>query len=157
MNGCEIMKEKIIEVLKKARRALNYEEIDSLLNLKTIEETKEMNDSLKELEEDGEIYFSNKNKYMLFSDSNLRKGVLRVNKKGFGFVEVVGEEDVFIPIDNINGAIEKDTVAVEITETKEDGKREGRIVRVIKRNLSTVVGEIYFKKGIGHIIPDDKK
>ena len=27
----------------------------------------------------------------------------------------------------------------------------------VKRNLSTVVGEIYFKKGIGHIIPDDKK
>ena len=92
------MKEKIIEALKKARRALNYEEIDSLLNLKTIEETKEMNDSLKELEEDGEIYFSNKNKYMLFSDSNLRKGTLRVNKKGYGFVEVVGEEDVFILI-----------------------------------------------------------
>jgi len=157
MNGCEKMKEKIIEALKKVRRALNYEEIDSLLNLKTIEETKEMNDALKSLEEDGEIYFSNKNKYMLFSDSNLRKGTLRVNKKGFGFVEVVGEEDVFIPIDNINGAIDKDTVAVEITETKDDGRREGRIVRVIKRNLSTVVGEIYFKKGIGHIIPDDKK
>ena len=151
------MKERIIEALKKVRRALNYEEIDSLLNLKTIEETKEMNDSLKELEAEGEIYFSNKNKYMLFSDSNLRKGTLRVNKKGYGFVEVLNEEDVFIPIDNINGAIDKDTVAVEIIETKSDGKREGRIVRVIKRNLSTVVGEIYFKKGVGHIIPDDKK
>ena len=129
MNGCDNMKDRIIEVLKKVSRALNYEE----------------------------IYFSNKNKYMLFSDSNLRKGTLRVNKKGFGFVEVVGEEDVFIPIDNINNAIDKDIVAVEILETKNDGKREGRIVRVLKRNLSTVVGEIYFKKGVGHIIPDDKK
>ena len=151
------MREKIINALKSVHRALSYEEIDSLLNLKTIEETKEMNDSLKELENSGEIYYSNKNKYMLFSDSNLRKGILRVNKKGFGFVEVKDEEDVFIPIDNINGSIDKDEVAVEITETKADGKREGRIVKVLKRNLSTVVGEIYFKKSIGHIIPDDKK
>ena len=151
------MKERIIEALKKVHRALNYEEIDSLLNLKTIEETKEMNEALESLENEGEIYHSNKNKYMLFSDSNLRKGTLRVNKKGFGFVEVLNEEDIFIPIDNINGALDKDTVAVEITETKTDGKREGRIARVLKRNLSTVVGEIYFKKGIGHIILDDKK
>ena len=75
------MKERIIEVLKKVRRALNYEEMDSLLNLKTIEETKEMNESLKELEDDGEIYFSNKNKYMLFSDSNLRKDNFKITDK----------------------------------------------------------------------------
>lgn len=150
------MKDRILDALNKVHRALTYEEIDSLLDIKTIEETKEMSDTLNELEKNGDIYHSNKGKYMLFSDSNLRKGVLRVNKKGFGFVEVTGEEDVFIPIDNMNDAIDEDLVAVEIVESKEDGKREGRIVRVIKRNVAHVVGEIYFKKGIGHIIPDDK-
>lgn len=150
------MKDRILDALNKVHRALTYEEIDSLLDIKTIEETKQMSDTLNELEKNGDIYHSNKGKYMLFSDSNLRKGVLRVNKKGFGFVEVNGEEDVFIPIDNMNDAIDEDLVAVEITESKEDGKREGRIVRVIKRNVAHVVGEIYFKKGIGHIIPDDK-
>lgn len=150
------MKDRILDALNKVHRALTYEEIDSLLDIKTIEETKQMSDTLNELEKNGDIYHSNKGKYMLFSDSNLRKGVLRVNKKGFGFVEVTGEEDVFIPIDNMNDAIDEDLVAVEITESKEDGKREGRIVRVIKRNVAHVVGEIYFKKGIGHIIPDDK-
>ena len=151
------MRDKILNALKSVHRALSYEEIDSLINNRTIEETKEMNETLNELEEEGELYHSNKGKYMLFSDSNLRKGILRVNKKGYGFVEVLDEEDIFIPMDNINDAIDGDTVTVEIIETKEDGRREGRIVKVIKRNLSTVVGEIYFKKGIGHIIPDDKK
>ena len=151
------MRDIILNALKSVHRALSYEEIDSLINNRTIEETKEMNEALNELEEEGELYHSNKGKYMLFSDSNLRKGILRVNKKGYGFVEVLDEEDIFIPMDNINDAIDGDTVTVEIIETKEDGRREGRIVKVIKRNLSTVVGEIYFKKGIGHIIPDDKK
>ena len=151
------MKERIIDALKSVNRALKYEEIDSLLNIKTIEETREMSDALEELEKDGEVYHSNKDKYMLFSHSNLRKGVLSVNKKGFGFVLVEGEEDIFIPIDNINDAIDGDVVAVEIVDSDGDGRRDGRIVRVLKRNLTTVVGEIYFKKNIGHIILDDKK
>ena len=151
------MRYKILEALNKVHRALTYEEIDSLVGNKTIEETKEMSETLDELEVSGEIYKSNKGKYMLFSDGNICKGTLSVNKKGYGFVIVNNEEDVFIPIDNINGALDGDVVVVEIIESKEDGKREGRIVRVLQRNLSTVVGEFYFKKGFGHLILDDKK
>ena len=151
------MKERILDTLKSVHRALNYEEIDSLLNIKTIDETKEMADALEELEDEGEIYHSNKDKYMLFCDSNLEKGVLRVNKKGFGFVEIIDEEDVFIPSDDLNDAIDGDTVICEVTKTKDDGRREGRVVRILKRNLSVIVGEFYMKKGIGHVIPDDKK
>ena len=50
------MKDRILEALKKVGRALSYEEIDSLLDLKTIEETKEMNEALEELEKECEIY-----------------------------------------------------------------------------------------------------
>ena len=139
------MKDRILEALKKVGRALSYEEIDSLLDLKTIEETKEMNEALEELEKECEIYHSNKGKYMLFDSSNLKKGTLSVNKRGFGFLILDNEEDVFIPIDNINGALDGDIVAVEIVNSNGD-KKEGRIVKVLKRNLSTVVGGIYFKK-----------
>ena len=152
------MKDRILEALNNVHRALSYEELDSLLNIKTIEETQEMADALEELEEEAEIYHSNKGKYMLFKDGNLLKGTLRVNKKGFGFVEVAADtEDVFIPTEDINDALDGDIVVCEVTLTKDDGRKEGRIVRVLQRNLSTVVGEIYFKKGIGHIILDDKK
>lgn len=152
------MKDRILDVLKEVGRALSYEEIDSLLNIKTIEETKEMADCLDILEKEGEIYHSNKDKYMLFSFSNLKKGFLRVNKKGYGFVEVNNEdEDIFISSEDMKNAIDGDFVITEVTVTKDDGRREGRILKIIKRGLSTVVGEIYFRRGIGYIIPDDKK
>ena len=152
------MKDRILEVLKKAGRALKYEEIDSMLNIQTIEETKQMADTINLLEKEGEIYHSNKDRYMLFSFCDLKKGILRVNKKGFGFVEVNNEEeDIFIPVDNLKDAIDGDTVIAEITLVKDNGRREGRILRVIKRGLSTVIGEIYFKHGIGYLVLDDKK
>ena len=152
------MKERIIEILKNSDRALNYEEIDSLLNNKSIDETREMSEALRELEEEGVVYYSNKKKYMLFDmSSTLKRGTLRVNKRGYGFVEVEGEnEDVFVPSDDIRSAIDGDTVICEITKEDIDGRREGRIVRIVKRNLKEVVGEIRFKKNLGYIIPDDK-
>lgn len=152
------MKEKILSILEESDKALSIDELDSALNLNTIEETKEFSDALRELEDSYEIYRSNKNRYMLLKNSNLRKGILRMNKKGFGFVEVSGEEeDIFIAPDNINKALNNDTVIVEILNKNSGEKREGRIVKTLERDLSTIVGEIYFKKDKGYIIPDDKK
>ena len=151
------MKDRILDILKNSNKALTVEDIDDRLNLKDIHETKEFLSVLSELEEDGEVYHTNKNKYMLFDEGPLKKGIIRMNKKGFGFVEVEGSEDIFISIDNINNAIHNDVVVVEVLKRKEDGRLEGRIVRTIKRDLSTVVGEIIFNKGICNVIPDDKK
>ena len=151
------MKDRILDILKNSNKALTVEDIDDRLNLKDINETKEFLSVLGELEEDGEVYHTNKNKYMLFDEGPLKKGIIRMNKKGFGFVEVEGSEDIFISIDNINNAIHNDVVVVEVLKRKEDGRLEGRIVRTIKRDLSTVVGEIIFNKGVCNVIPDDKK
>ena len=151
------MKDRILDILKNSNKALTVEDIDDRLDLKDINETKEFLSVLGELEEDGEVYHTNKNKYMLFDEGPLKKGIIRMNKKGFGFVEVEGSEDIFISIDNINNAIHNDVVVVEVLKRKEDGRLEGRIVRTIKRDLSTVVGEIIFRKGVCNVIPDDKK
>ena len=125
------MKDKILEVLRSYNRALSFEEIDSALNIKTVEETEELISALRELEESVEIYHSNKDKYMIFENSNLRKGIMRTNKKGFGFVDISAEEeDIFVGMDNMNGAINGDTVLVEIISNKPDGRIEGRIVRI---------------------------
>ena len=150
------MKDKVLDILKDSQSALSIEEIDSLLNNTTIEQTQELIETVNQLEKKAEIYRSNKNKYMLFSNCPYKQGILRVNKKGFGFVEM-GEEDIFISRDNINNALDSDRVIAEITDTKPDGRVEGRIIRIVERTLSTIVGEIYFKKNKIYVNPDDRK
>ena len=152
------MEDRILNILRESNKALSIDEIDRLLDIDTIEETRKLNECLRTLEENYDIYCSNKGRYMLLENSNLRKGILRMNQKGYGFVDVVGEdEDIFVNPDNINKAINNDSVIVEIISKNTGDKREGRIVKVFQRNLSTVVGEIYFKKDKGYLIPDDKK
>jgi len=151
------MREQILEILNKSNKALSVEELDARLNIKDVEKTKLFLETLDALEAEGEVYHSNKNKYMIFNNGPLKKGVIRVNKKGFGFVEVDGNEDIFVSIDNMNNALHNDVVVVEILKRKDDGRLEGRVVRTIKRDLTTVVGEVINKKGKWIVIPDDKK
>lgn len=150
------MKERILEILSEEERAYSIEELEDILAIRSADELKDLLAVLRDLENSLKIYHTNKGNYMLFNNSHLRVGQLIGNKKGFGFVDIEGDEDVFIPPTCMNGAIHGDQVIVEIT-SKKGLDLEGRIVKVLDRKLHQIVGEFYYKGGVGHIEPDDKK
>ncbi len=153
------MRDDILNILKNSDKALDIYELHDLLHIKTVEEAKELNDELRKLTDEVIVYHSNKDKYMMLEKSHLRKGVMRTNKKGFGFVEVPGlDDDVYVALDNMNGAIHDDVVLVEITSKMNLDRLEGRILKVIKRQVQRYIGEITFDdKGKGHIKLDDNR
>ena len=152
------MREEIIELLGKEKRALSATEICDKLNLNTAGELKKLLDDLRILEEGYTVYRSNKDKYMLFENSHLLKGRLSVNKKGFGFVIVDGrDEDIYIDAKNMNGALNNDLVVVEELKGQNGKRTEGRVVKVLKKENNLIVGEYKIIDGNPHFIPDDKK
>ena len=152
------MKDEIVRVLKNSDGALSIYDIKDELELEEVSELEELSTALRELEDDCVIYHSNKDKYMLLENSHLRKGILRSNKKGFGFVQIDDmQEDVYVSADNMNGAFNDDIVLVEITTKMNINKPEGRILKIIKREVTNYVGEINFKNGKGIVTLDDKK
>ncbi len=153
------MKDNIINILKNTDKALSVFEIEDALGIKDVEKTKELLKELHDLEEETVVYHSNKDKYMLLENSHLRKGVMRANKKGFGFVEVDNlDDDIYVSQDNMNGAIHDDIVLVEITSKMKLDRLEGRVLKIIKRQVEQYIGEINFdKKDKGIITLDDKK
>ena len=86
-------------------------------------------------------------------------GKFIANEKGFGFVEIENEkQDIFIPKQFINGALNEDTVEIEIYKEKENGKRpEGKIIKIIRRNKDCLVGIFQKSRNFGFVVPDDKK
>ena len=153
------MRDNIINVLKNCDKAVDIYELQDLLDIHDAEEVKQLLEELRVLEDEAIVYCSNKNKYMMLENSHLRKGVMRVNKKGFGFVEVDDlEDDVYIAVDNMNGAIHDDIVLVEITSKMNLDRLEGRILKILKRKNDHYIGLINFDhKGVGHITLDDSK
>lgn len=150
------MQDKILELLNKDDRPFSVYDINDALGLKTVEELKELLKNLNELEDNLKIYRTKKDTYLLFNNSNLRVGTLIGNKKGFGFVDIEGDEDIFIAPPNMNNAIHGDKVIVEIT-SKKGMSLEGRILRIMARELKPMVG-LLAKNKMGYYIKlDDEK
>lgn len=150
------MKEKIINVMNDKYEALDVIEINDLLELSTPEDLNRLNNFLNELVNDGIVYKTKKNKYILFKNCpNLKSGVISINKKGFGFLIVPEGEDIYIDKGNINGAINEDKVLVELINNF--GKTEGRVIRVLNRDLNNLIGEVYFYNNKPYVKLEDEK
>ena len=150
------MQDKILEILKKEDKAFSVQEIYDMLGLTSVDDLKNLMKVLNELEDTLKVYRTKKDNYMLFTNSHLKIGKMIAHKKGFGFVDIDGDEDVFIPPTNMNNAIHGDQVIVEIT-SKKGVELEGRIVKIVSRELKQMVGEYHTHDGMGYITLDDEK
>src|SRR5208337_2800116 len=101
---------------------------------------------------------------------NLAAGRLDLHRDGYGFVRpnarqagqtALLQEDIFIPPSEINSAMQGDQVLVEVERPKADGRRMGRIVRVLERRNPTVVGVFHYARSdraLGHsVVPFDER
>jgi ribonuclease R len=82
-----------------------------------------------------------KNRYLLPPASGLVRGRFVSARRGFGFVAPAsGGEDVFVPARFAGGALQGDEVEVFVNEKGRFGKPEGKIVRVLKKGRTSVLG-----------------
>jgi ribonuclease R len=77
--------------------------------------------------------------------NNWVSGRLDLHRDGYGFVrpeprDAAHEEDIFIPPDSLESAMQGDLVLVELLPSRGDGRRSGRILRVLERRNPTIVG-----------------
>ncbi len=77
-------------------------------------------------------------------------GKLDLHRDGFGFVRPTGsttrEDDLFIPPFQLNGAMQGDEVLVDEAPPSRDGRRSGRVARVLTRRNATVVGIFHYAR-----------
>ncbi len=150
------MKESVIKKLENIHEAKTLIEINDLMGLKSAEELKDLQNCLEELVNEYIVFKTKKDKYILLKNCpNLKIGRYSANKKGFGFVILDKEEDLYINDKDNNGAIHDDIVLAEII--RQGLKREGRIIRVLKRESKNLVGEVVKSgNGLSVILDDDK-
>ena len=135
------MRENVLYVLDNLYDAKDLIAINDLLNLKTPQELKGLENTLNELIDEYLVFKTKKDKYILLKNCPyLKIGKYSSNKKNFGFVILDKEDDIYVRDEFSKGAIDGDIVLCEITG--KGIKREGHINRIIKRDLHDLVGEI---------------
>ena len=110
----------------------------------------ELDRILEELLAEGKIEISKRGKYSKCESRNLVV-IFCAHPRGFGFVTVEGmEEDIFIPADDVHGALHTDKVEVVLTSGKREGKRqEGTITKILERGMKQVVCTYESSKNFG--------
>ena len=152
------MKEKILKLMKDIHEAKELIEINDLLGLTTPAEYKELQDVMNQLVEEYTVFYTKKGKYILLKNCpGLKVGKLSVNKKGFGFLCLEMEDDIYIDAKNMNGAIHDDVVLVEVFIN--GVRKEAKVIRVVKRDIHNLVGEVLFTDNNKYYlnIDDDKR
>lgn len=154
------IKESILEFLRReSYRPMSAEELAKAFQIDR-KQIGEFLSIIDEMEEEGLIFKTSKEKYGLPEKMNLVIGKLQGHQKGFGFVIPDDEKlmDVFIPAENINGAMHNDRVVARIVKAATPTKTaEGEIIKIIKRANTRVVGTFEKNSYFGFVIPDDKR
>jgi len=110
----------------------------------------------------GHLIQTRGNRFGLPDRMNLVVGRVQTHPRGFGFVipdrpveGVTG--DIFIAGGNLNQAVHGDRVVARIEHTRDD-RAEGRIVRILERGSSSIVGRFEVdESGMGFLVPFDRR
>ena len=152
-------KNKIVEFMKESSyRPLRLSELAVILDVPK-EDREQMAQMLEDLEQEGAIYKTNKDRYGIPERMNLVVGRLQGNERGYGFLIPDDEtaSDVFISADNMAGAMHNDRVVARVTVKAGDRRAEGEIVRILKRAVTKVVGTFEDSRYFGIVVPDDRR
>lgn len=109
---------------------------------------------LEQLQEQGVIYLDDSKRYVPIANKNLVKCTYQAKSGNYGFGIVEDGEDFYISSKNLNGAMNGDEVLVEILNTTGKSK-EGKVVKILKRNVTQVVGRFEKSRNFGFVIPID--
>ena len=146
--------DKIIKILSQsANKAFNYKQIGSKLELDDTQSRNQIIKDLKILASQNKIIESEPGSYLIKAASqDYYEGKIDMTgRKTAYFVCADLEEDVFIPTNNLNHALDKDTVKVYVYNRRKGKRPEGEVIEVVERNKTDFVGVIDIQKNFSFV------
>lgn len=145
---------KILKILgKNSDTGFNYKQIAELLD---VDDTKSRNEIIRDLK----LLFAQKlidqaepGKYVIKSvNSEYYEGTIDMTSRRTAyFIADELEEDVFIPQNNLNHALDKDRVKVYVYNRRKGKKPEAEVVEIIERHKLDFVGVIDIQKNFAFV------
>ena len=171
-NSAGDLRAKILRLLASPKyQPLDKVELTKKLGL-TPDDRAALKELLRDLEQEGAVARIKKDRYVKPDAADLFPGVIHFNDKGYAFVisETPGQSDLFITAENTWTALHGDRVLarvnregfVDARERRYRGpgagqRREGRVIRILKRANETIVGTLQKSKQFHHVVADDPR
>lgn len=124
------------------------------------EDRAQLKQILEELVLEGKLSVTARGKYIKGSGQAAAPliGTFISNARGFGFVEIEGrEEDLYIPAEYVGNAFHMDKVEAALLPKGHGKRQEAKIVRVVERTMTHIVGTYEKSKNFGFVRPDNTR
>ena len=144
-NNTKDFSNKIIKILtQNSNKAYNYTQIAAILDVDDTKSRNEIIHDLKILAAQKMIIESEPGKYLVkaISEDYYEGTIDMTGRKTAYFVCPEFGEDVFIPTNNLNRALDKDKVKVYVYNRRKGKRPEGEVMEVVERAKSDFVGVI---------------
>ena len=145
---------KIIKILStNANKGFNHKQIAAILE---VDDTKSRNEIIKDLKilaSQKKIIESEPGKYLIkaISQDYYEGKIDMTSRKTAYFICPDFEEDVFIPTQNLNRALDGDIVKVYVYNRRKGKRPEGEVIEVIERKKDEFVGVIDIQKNFAFV------
>lgn len=149
-------KESILKFFKEEiKHPLSFRDICFQLNLSS-SERRRLKRLMRELISEGSVVRTRKGLYGPADEMNLITGYFEAHRDGYGFLipEKPGQRDIFIPARATLGAMDNDRVVARIEDIR---RREGKIIRILQRAHSRIVGTLEFNRKVGFYVRPKNK
>ncbi len=162
------LEQRIIERLEQPRyRPLTRSDLAKAIRLHSSERNK-LRKTLLDLEKKGTVVCLRKNRWALAGNLRRSSGIVRVMETGFGlFTPADGGEEIYIARDNLRCALHEDRVRIEMFpvfakkpprgRTFTQRNSEGRVVEVLERKHSELVGLLRRTPYYAYVVPDNPR
>ena len=154
------------QIERQPNRTAGYKQLIREMSLRG-NERQQLAERLQALVKAGRLMEIDRSRYTLTEHAtarhNLIAGRLTMHRDGYGFVipnsgqRTKAEGDIFIPPPAIGPAMHGDQVLVELARGREEGRAEGRILRVLSRGNPTIVGIFHHGSRQNYVTPLDEK
>jgi ribonuclease R len=116
------------------------------------------------LVEEGVVVRTRNDRYGLPDRMNLVVGRVVVHPDGYGFLvpdrgpgEPDGGPDVFLSPRAVKEVMHGDRVVARVEHERDGGGREARVIRVLERGRTRVVGRFEASRSVGYVVPHEKR
>ncbi len=151
-------REVIMDLLREAPAPMEQEEIARALALEGERDEEALRRRLRAMQRDGQLHIDRRGAFGLVDAMNLMRCRVQGHREGYGFAQPVeGGDDVYLSARQMRTLFDGDTVLVAVTGLDRRGRPEGKVVEVLERGVTRVVGRYQEESGIGMVLPDNAR
>ena len=147
----------IQEVLNAAKK-VTFDELAAILNLKEDWQLEALSNRLYIMNRARQLHCNSREEFLPVGGEDTVVGLFEGTVEGHGYVTVKDQDSIYVSPKDCKNVMHHDEVEVVITGVfRSKSMRQGRVVKIVKRNLHELIARISMYDGSAMAVPENRK